>query len=46
LRDEEDQELANFIKNKFNDEEKERLHNVISWKKVIRYRWGLRKIEF
>ena len=46
IRDEKDQELMDFIENKFNDEEKERLWIVLRWEEVLRYKWGLRKIEF
>ena len=46
IRDEKDQELMDFIENKFNDEEKERLWIVLRWEEVLRYRWWLRKIEF
>ena len=46
LRDEKDEELWGFINSKFSKEEIERLWIVLRWEEVLRYRWGLRKIEF
>lgn len=37
--------INKFIESNFSNENKKRLNNVLTWKKIIKYRWWLEKIE-